>query len=396
MILFSKPAEITAEYKIVTPLFLGGASQEADKDVFRTASFKGALRFWWRALNWAAKLRDNGNNPEKALTALHNDEGRLFGTASDGDNSRQSRFQLSTVIKDSKLVEKGGKSEISYLLGMGLYSYSSGMQRDYLSGGTVSVKIRFKPNTAPSDIDSVRNALIALGFFGGLGSRARKGFGSLAIQSISDENGSAKTFNALSDIEDFISTLDFSAPADAPLSAISSATRIDASVFGKNSLTLLKQISDEQQLYRSYGKDGKVNGKDARRNFIEDHDNVYAAINSNKPLTQLPKRSVFGLPHNYHFSSGGDMEVAPDKKGRRASPLLIHIHQFPNGDCVALQTLLQSLFLPKGIAVKAENPKNRRNAQHIEKRDVDYHVIHRYLGGFAKIDNKFKVLRNGQ
>ncbi len=393
--MFSKPAEITAEYKIVTPLFLGGASQEADEDVFRTASFKGALRFWWRALNWAAVLRDNNNQTEQALKILNKEEGDLFGTASDGNNSRQSRFQLSTVIKESNLVKKGGKSELSYLLGMGLYSYSSGMQRDYLSGGNVTVTLRFRPNTAPAAIDSVRNALIALGFFGGLGSRARKGFGSLAIQSI-NVNGNKETFNKLKDIEAFINELDFSAPADAPLSAISSATRIDASVFGKNSLTLLKQISDEQQLYRSYGKDGKVNGKDARRNFTDDHDNVYAAINSNKPLTQLPKRSVFGLPHNYHFSSGGDMEVAPDNKGRRASPLFIHVHEFPDGKCVALQTLLQSQFLPKGIAVKAENPKNRRNAQYIEKRDVDYHVIHRYLGGFAKIDSQFKVLRHAQ
>lgn len=394
--MFSKPAEITAEYKIVTPLFLGGASQEADEDVFRTASFKGALRFWWRALNWAAVLHDNNNHTEQALKALNEKEGDLFGTANDSKGkSHQSTFQLSTAIKDSNRVEKGIKSELSYLLGMGLYNYSTGMQRDYLSGGNVTVTLRFRPNTAPAAIDSVRNALIALGLFGGLGSRARKGFGSLAIQSI-NVNGNTETFNQLKDIEAFIEKQDFSAPADAPLSAISSATRIDASVFGKNSLTLLKKISDEQQLYRSYGKDGKVNGKDARRNFTDDHDNVYAAINSNKPLTQLPKRSVFGLPHNYHFSSGGDMEVAPDNKGRRASPLFIHVHEFPDGKCVALQTLLQSQFLPKGIAVKAENPKNRRNAQYIEKRDVDYHVIHRYLGGFAKIDSQFKVLRHAQ
>ena len=40
---------IRATYRIVTPMFCGGAEQQAE---FRLASFKGVLRFWWRALMW--------------------------------------------------------------------------------------------------------------------------------------------------------------------------------------------------------------------------------------------------------------------------------------------------------------------------------------------------------
>jgi len=43
--------EIKATYKIVTPMFLGGADHEEE---IRVPSIKGALRFWWRALAWGA------------------------------------------------------------------------------------------------------------------------------------------------------------------------------------------------------------------------------------------------------------------------------------------------------------------------------------------------------
>jgi CRISPR-associated protein Cmr1 len=41
---------VTARFQIVTPMFLGGAGQKAEG--IRPPSVKGALRFWWRALNW--------------------------------------------------------------------------------------------------------------------------------------------------------------------------------------------------------------------------------------------------------------------------------------------------------------------------------------------------------
>jgi CRISPR-associated protein Cmr1 len=42
---------IEAVYRIVTPMFIGGADQKPNDGV-RAPSFKGMLRFWWRALNW--------------------------------------------------------------------------------------------------------------------------------------------------------------------------------------------------------------------------------------------------------------------------------------------------------------------------------------------------------
>ena len=42
------PTEIEATYRVVTPMFCGGAG--AGSAELRMPSFKGVLRFWWRAL----------------------------------------------------------------------------------------------------------------------------------------------------------------------------------------------------------------------------------------------------------------------------------------------------------------------------------------------------------
>ena len=49
---------IRANYRIVTPMFCGGAEQQAE---FRLASFKGLLRFWWRAFEWG-RLQGEASN----------------------------------------------------------------------------------------------------------------------------------------------------------------------------------------------------------------------------------------------------------------------------------------------------------------------------------------------
>lgn len=405
---FIKPVEITAEYKITTPMFLGGAFPEEslDNQIFRNASLKGALRFWWRALNWGRILTDEKGDKEKALKTLHVAEGILFGKASDGKNSVQSRVQLRTELIGAKFQPKSANlPRLGYLLGLGLYHFRDGLLRPYIEGGLlrVTVKLKLDPQAAGTNqeqeaasIKSIEKALIALGVFGGLGSRARKGFGSLAIQSIQNPT-ETRTFKALSDIEQFVTSLNYSAPANAPLTAFSSQTRIDCLLGGKDSLSLLADIGDEMQLYRSYGQNGKVNGENARRNFVSDHDNALKAA-SGEMIALLPERSVFGLPHNYFFSSNqARLDIAPEvpSMNRRASPLFIHIHQFPDGQCLAIQSLLAGQFLPKGLAVELKGGR-RRNT--LTDPTVKYPVIHRYLDGFQHLKGfkEHKVLRHAQ
>lgn len=379
MMEFTRPQTLTAKYRITTPMFLGGEGQQVDKKQFRNASFKGALRFWWRALNWGRLLKAAGGEPTQALKALHDEEGRLFGLASDGKDSRQSLVQISSELASEESAEKVQLSQVGYLLGQGLYHFRDGVLRGYIAAGKVLVNVQLKPQASVQDFHSVRQALIALGVFGALGSRARKGLGSLSIESISAPGAAEARFTTREAIRDFIGSIDFSAAPGAPLSAFTANTRIDISAVAKTGLSTLVAINREMQLYRSYGQKGRVNGGAARRNFVSDHDNVLAATQG-QSLKDLPVRAVFGLPHNYFFSSTkAKLDINPANEGRRASPLFIHIHALDDNEFVAIQTLLPGEFLPQGMTIDVKT----RRTQLLSNPKVDFQVIERYLDGFG-------------
>lgn len=411
MLDLKKPKEAILHYRITTPMFLGEAdAKSVDAKIFRNASYKGALRFWWRATQWGKFLSEAGRDVRAALSELHKKEGELFGLASDGENSKQSCVRIRSTIEGAERNSNGSISSLSYLLGQGLYHFKNGVLREYISGGDIHVTLVFDAKAADADIQSVERAAIALGLFGGLGSRSRKGLGSLSLQSITHTDGKEESFIKLSDIETFIGKLDFPEIAEPPLTALSKASRIVVTGKDSSASRALKAVGDEMQLYRSYGRRNdrsgqhEVNGKPARQNFKDDHDFVHKALSENKKLISLPERAVFGLPHNYFFGSlkmakFDKMDIAPKgksrkEKGRRASPLFIHIHALGDG-FVAIQTLLPALFLHKDISVEAEPAKGKevRGVTHaLQKTDTDYRVIHNYLDGF-KNDPAFKELR---
>ncbi len=398
MTLFAPPTQTTLHYRIVTPMFLGSENQQADATQFRNASFKGALRFWWRALNWGRTFKDAGQQPTAALQALHQREGDLFGLASDGKDSRQSRVQIHSDLQGAAHKQPGmALQTVGYLLGQGLFHFKEGVTRPYLEGGELTIRLSFKPGMAEADIQSVEQAAIALGLFGGLGSRARKGLGSLALHKLERPGQLVREFSTVESIAAFIETLDFSAPSNAPLSAFTQATRIDFSAKAGKALEALAAIGNELQMYRSFGHNGKVNGHKARQKFPEDHNNALAAIQGAR-LQQLPKRAVFGLPHNYFFSSikQGDNSLditalnpqpsVQETDGRRASPLLVHIHPLQNGQFIAIQTLLPEMFLPQGVGLSAKvgmPKKKKRSVPAPQETTVNYSFITAYLDGFA-------------
>lgn len=390
---FIQPTVITAEYKLSTPMFLGDAFQEADATVLRNASIKGALRFWWRALNWGRLLASHGGDQAAALKALHQREGELFGRASDNKNSAQSLVQISSELEGSTLVASGAQPQnLIYLLGQGLYSHNDkgpagkkGTQRPYLSGGRLTLEVRLKPQASPDDVASVRQALTALGLFGGLGSRARKGFGSLALQWL-EQAGVRETLSDLAAVEAFVRKLDFSAPSDAPLTALTTDSRLEAVPCSGSPLQALALIGQQLQLYR----DGTVVGHERQSNFRGDRKLALRAARG-ETIAELPRRAVFGLPHNYFWKDTKEkLEIAPAEstRNRRASPLLVHIHEFPNGQCAAIQLLLPGRFLPDNTPVELKGKRNRL----LDAPQVDYQVIHRYLDGFKQR----KVLRDAR
>ena len=374
--------KIEAEFTIVTPMFIGDANQEAH-DV-RPPSLKGALRFWWRALNWGRMLAAVSDDTDKALIALHNREAELFGLAASDKTGGQGVFLLTLkqLVKTEEQVFQNMSGAQLYLLGQGLGSFKGGKNhttRSALISGKFSACLLFRPDTKDEDRHSVAEALFTFGLLGGLGSRARHGMGSVSL--IGWQGGEFSVPQTAADYGKAIKGLLTHLPETfPPFTAFSLKSRIDISAENHDPLKLLSMVGSELQMYRSFGQNNKVAGKPAERNFICDHDLVQSSTNG-EPIISAPKRSVFGLPHNYFFSSTkrkADINYTPGgTDARRASPLLLHIHRISDDKCLAVHTLLPATFLPQDakIRIKSQTSSNVSFTP-------DWQVLHAFLNRF--------------
>jgi CRISPR-associated protein Cmr1 len=98
--------------------------------------------------------------------------------------------------------------------------------------------------------------------------------------------------------------------------------------------------------------------------------------------SSLPKRTVFGLPHNYFFSSTKkkiDVNVSSSAgEARRASPLFIHVHKLSNQEYLAVQLLLPAVFLDSNEHRMELKSKGTQRLS-ITSDSFDYGVIRDYM-----------------
>lgn len=169
--------DLTVEF--VTPAFLGGADQNAE---LRAAPFKAGIRYWWRVL-YGNKYKDH--------IELGRAEEKLFGSTEKGS---QIRLQVvgnlkteKTGFSKGKMVEDESKGRIIFFnildyLAYGHYKYQTGRGNIYLHshicpGQVFEMNISVPVQSAAQA--EVCNSIRALFLYGGVGSRARNGFGSL-------------------------------------------------------------------------------------------------------------------------------------------------------------------------------------------------------------------------
>ena len=300
--------------------------------------------------------------------------------------------QGQVLLKVKDLPKKVDKTlELSsgqqYLLGQGLYHFREGLLKAALSNKQSFKVILILDNQV--NAQELIDTMMTFGLLGGLGSRARKGWGSISIRSLAyTAQDRTLTKHAIPEdkqsykaaIKQILSTLADDLP---PFTSFSTHTRIDLSLSDSNSgVNLLTKIGSEMQLYRSYGKNNggghKVNVQDAEQNFKDDHDLVLD-FGHGKTVNSHPKRVVFGLPHNYFYSDKTKVDVNAESS-RRASPLMIHIHQFPSGEAIAVQSLMKAEFLPKNQGIQLQKGRKVQTV----KSDIDWGVISTYLERFKQ------------
>lgn len=357
---------VRATYSCVTPLFCGGPDpKEAE---LRLSSFKGVLRYWWRALAWS-RLRGD-------LREIGRRERQLFGgPGEDGCSKVSMRLVveregnrlnppdiLQTILNSNQTLEGAN------YLGYGLVATPSRttrpgqLVRGALAGVVFRIDMRVDPRVEDADLQLLLDALKAIGLLGGMGARSRRGFGSLVLERLTcqeDAGAEREEWQPPQDpveLEQAIAALPVSgAPDRLPeYTAFSPRSRV-VIVTGEpkeHPLRLLDRIGREMLRYRSWGRNGRVLGNASERRFADDHDLMLQP----EEAKSHPRRIAFGLPHNYFFSSLSterNRSVRPDPASgidRRASPLFIHIHRC--GDTPAgVLTFLPARFLPAGTSI---------------------------------------------
>jgi len=349
--------ELVATYKLTTPLFIAGVDQTCAE--LRAPSFKGALRFWYRAI----ALAQLGEWQE-----VQKKEREIFGSSQTG----QGRFLL--TVEGNRLPEpetfnfKRDRAGIVYL-GYGL---KDARRKYFKQGQDIKVRLLFKPGYGDAVIEQVKKALIALGLFGGLGARARNGLGSLAITSLRfdgvEEWKNPKNEKELQErIAEFVQSF-APLPVELPAyTAFSAHSRIAVAETDRDPVKLLDRIGRTMMLYRRNIKRDSA----LVRNFLNQGD-----------ISAHPSRVAFGLPHNYFFKSGkSKVDVKAIRMERRAGPLFIHIHALDGGRFAAVLALLPAVFLPGGEKIEVAEPRKGGRSKTVSCR-VDYGVIEKFMKEF--------------
>ncbi len=413
-------------------MFLGGADHEAER--IRESSIKGALAFWWRALNYArfvgeADGADESAKLNNALAAMQKEEQKLFG-GPDGQGVFLLRVHTATLNKLDKanilstdgqaIKPTNGANPVGVgarYLGYGILEAFSSQKRGtfagqlvrncFAAGQTFSIEIIFRPTDDTKDIKEVIDALKLFGLLGGLGSRVRRGWGSVALVKLEGENlpeDMNVNWQEPESRKDYIARLKElfkdhpslkQSGRDWPLTAFAKESRIHVGTdIRSNPLDTLNELGSGFLKYRSYGRSNKhtkirkVGGVVVDASFDADHDWYYRTRDTN-PCSRdaenwAPMRTAFGLPHNYSKFYG---VTGPDKIERRASPFLFHVHHTDAGS-FAVAAILPTRFLPNNKVGILRKPQRGQE----QKCDKDYTfdplIVTDFLDGFRHKDDK--------
>lgn len=174
------------ECEVITPMFLGGADQEAK---LRAAPFKGMLRYWWRVAQGSA------TDPEILLQK----ENAIFGAAGSDDEKGQGKSLVTVEVEplggmvptkenfsysgeiSHREVNRGKTSALGYLAGMGLVR--GGIRHSYFKPGG---KFKIEISVAESAEQEVLKSLTCWKLFGAIGARSRNGWGCFSMDGLKD------------------------------------------------------------------------------------------------------------------------------------------------------------------------------------------------------------------
>ena len=349
------------EIETVTPLFVGGSNPREQPEI-RAASFRGALRFWLRALLGGVL----GDRPDNKIFQC---ESQVFGSTDYASPVvvRVSHQNLPSIGYSELTQSRAG---IAYLFFSARQTRSEPERKAIASDSKFSCTIHLRAGAQnPKALQAVAAALWLLTNLGGLGMRARRGGGGLQVVSTdwSDPSLPSLILQARTP-EQLQSALKHGLhrlrewAAEAFHGSLSPTFETQPPAFDVlhpdwcSIAVVNREFDDWKGALDTFGQIMQR----FRSRYEPDYSNVKAVLQSGNQLKPV-QRAAFGLPIVFYFRSlkGEHATLEGEKHERRASPLLVRVTKLANGKCVLVLTRFRSSLLPPGERLQLRH-RNRQ------------------------------------
>lgn len=423
--------ELAPELEVLSPLLLGGAGGQTAEP--RAPSLRGALRFWYRAIDpmfrHLAQRHESESRPGRPSW-----EDRLFGGTVAGSGQSLLRVMVgpetrppikswNRSVSIRSFDKPGGKFPRN---GLGYLTYPlqfrENADREFFQPGSrLSFRIVWPARDAEEWGPRIHRAALAtvwlLGAFGGLGMRSRRGLGSIAVTNWSEliKSGTSeleRDHAALPDLWSARSPGEWAARAFAGLDVMETwFGSYRSNTEEKPEAPRHAHVGDIKLGPLPFGarswdealSEAGLKLQDFRSTMQPDYDAVKAAVQAREhgqaPLRLAPRRVEFGLPLSFRFSSlrertpmtfDGVREGRTDRQeatsvDRHASLLLIRL--------VRLGPLLHPVFIRlNGFEPGRDYPVQVRASR---ARDARHRSLHADEGRRAVVDEFMEWLAKG-
>jgi CRISPR-associated protein Cmr1 len=190
---------ITFTCETITPMFLSGADGSTPE--LRPPSIKGALRFWWRAMNGHLRLED-----------LKKQEALIFGGTEPAQRSRvivvrKQNFKNEAIGKEFMLPhkpEKRLKSEQNAFMPNNDFVLELKLTQDKIFYENQGIKVEIMNET------KLINLFVITCCLGGFGRRSRRGFGSVRVKNLTINGVKKENFKMPKTLQEIYSYLNTS------------------------------------------------------------------------------------------------------------------------------------------------------------------------------------------
>jgi|Deesub1362B_J571_1020462.scaffolds.fasta_scaffold01912_3 CRISPR-associated protein Cmr1 len=346
---------IRVDIKTITPLFLGGADPRGEPEL-RAASFRGALRFWLRAL-LGGVLGDSN------LDALREEEAKIFGSTKCASpvvvRLRHGSLQTSSFSQLAR-----DHAGISYLFFAARGTRQEPERKAISAGSSFELTLSTRPGVGAPGRQALQwaySALWLLTHLGGLGARSRRGAGSLQATRV--EN-----------VPDGLPPLTITANTPKGLQVelrdgLFRLRRLASQLTGSRSTIRVSNPSLFDVLHSDVCKVWVVSHtfdswsaalntlgdiiQRFRNRREPDYTNVKSAVRGGT-LSRTVERAAFGLPIVFYYRSLGGQQgtLEGERHDRRASPLMLRVIKLASGQYVLVLTLFHAQLLSEGERLK--------------------------------------------